>query len=671
MAIKRLEIKGYRSIDDMKLNAKQIMALIGPNGSGKSNILSALYFFYRSLTAEQREENIFDANNKLRNEVCIRVTYDLQEILKKIQHNLNGGSIEYEKYYTKILAIAKEDEIVLELIKRKEKRTIWNQDYNIRQIISFLFPIYFVDSREIMLTDWHDLWGLIGDLVKLRHEDSERLQGDIRQKITDDYQSMDGRLRNLVRLLEEKRINVKKMTPKQLGEVTAEIAVGGRMFQYGERSLQEYSNGTNAYNYTVFLINILNMLKRYKLKEPIIVLDEPEISLHYLLIDELMEKIFVVSDNLQFFLSTHSARCVKALLESEEQVSGIYHIVLSGQYTKAKRVKELPREASRERAVITEAYTNSCFAKMVLNVEGSTEQELFRNKYLRLVFPTLKEVEIANGMSNQVIYNLTAPHKRNYQIPGFAVMDMDKVLEKKDKQNRFLFKKLKDYPIAKETFHFGEQRGNALYRRKRIERMCEKCNFFFQYPFFSYSDENFVCLLDEIKNYYENYHVFLWRNTVEGALITAGNLQIFLEYMKERKNKDYENLILMETKYPFLKKEKNQLLNYVRLLFSGKSDYLLTKKKIKELNPQIHDRLTENMNRIDKTGGWVSDWLEFYFLGTARRTGADVSDFSQFRRWLETGNNKENVRDKAEKDFVELHQLHRLLQKNWDDNRVK
>ena len=67
-------------------------------------------------------------------------------------------------------------------------------------------------------------------------------------------------------------------------------------------------------------------------------------------------------------------------------------------------------------------------------------------------------------MSNQVIYNLTAPHKRNYQIPGFAVMDMDKVLEKKDKQNRFLFKKLKDYPIAKETFHFGEQRGNTLYQ---------------------------------------------------------------------------------------------------------------------------------------------------------------------------------------------------------------
>ena len=52
MAIKRLEIKGYRSIDDMKLEAEQITAFIGANGSGKSNILSALNLFYKNLTTE-------------------------------------------------------------------------------------------------------------------------------------------------------------------------------------------------------------------------------------------------------------------------------------------------------------------------------------------------------------------------------------------------------------------------------------------------------------------------------------------------------------------------------------------------------------------------------------------------------------------------------------------
>ncbi len=658
MAIKRLEIKGYRSIDDMKLEAEQITALIGANGSGKSNILSALYLFYTSLTTEQREENIFDANNPLRNEVYIRVTYDLKDILKKVQHNQNAEADEYENYYRKILAIARNDEIILVMIKRKGKRTMWNQSYNVRQIISFLFPIYVVDSRQIMLTDWKNLWELIGDLVKLRNEDSERLQNNIKDKIKDDYASTNGRLEHLGKLLEEKRINVKKLTSRQLGEVIAKIAVGGQMFQYGERSLKEYSNGTNAYNYTVFLIDILNMLKHYKLKEPVIVLDEPEISLHYLLIDSLFDKIFDISDNLQFFIATHSSRCVKALLQSEEEKYYIYHIVLSGQYTKIKRVRSLENEEARERAVITEAYTNSCFSKMVLNVEGETELELFRNKYLKLVFPRLKEIEIVSGMSNHVIYNLTAPGKRNYQVPGFCVMDMDKVLVKKDRQNRFDFKELKeDYPIDKEIYHYGKKRLDTLYLRKRIKCMCEKCKFSFQYPFFSCEDGNFNELLKLIIKYYDNYCVHLWRNTVEGALITMENLDCFIDFTRECEYPfDFAQML---SEFPFLIKERNQQLNYMRLIFCGKSDYLLSKRKIKEENASIYDEFWEKMNLVKKTSGWVSKWLEYYFLETVKRIDGnkDEYDFQLFRKWLEKENHREWIKRQVKEEFAELYTL--------------
>lgn len=672
MAIKRLEIQGYRSIDDMKLDIEQITAFIGANGSGKSNILSALNLFYTNLTTEQGEENIFDANNSLRNEVRIRVTYDLKDILKKVQHNRNAEANEYGNYYRKVLAIARNDEVILEMIKRKGKRTMWNQSYNIRQIISFLFPIYVVDSRQIMLTDWRNLWELIGDLVKLRNEDSERLQNDIKDIIKDDYASTNGRLEHLGRLLEEKSINVKKLTSRQLGEVVAKIAVGGQLFQYGERSLKECSNGTNAYNYTVFLIDILNMLKRYKLKEPVIVLDEPEISLHYLLIDSLIDKIFEISDNIQFLIATHSSRCVKALLESEEENSSIYHIVLSGQYTKIKRVRSLAKEDARERAVITEAYTNSCFSRIVLNVEGETELELFRNKYLKLVFPRLKEVEIVSGMSNHVIYNLTAPGKRNYQVPGFCVMDMDKVLMKKGGQNRFDFKELReDYPIEKEIYHYGKKRKNTLYRRKRIKSMCEKCNFFFQYPFFSCEDENFNMLLELIIKYYENYCVHLWRSTVEGALITIDNLEFFIDFT--RKSEYPFDFVQILEEFPFLKKERNQQLNYMRLIFCGKSDYLLSKRKIKEENANIYDEIWENMNMVKKTSGWVSMWLEYYFLETVKRIDRDVDvhNFQQFRKWTEKGNHKELIRRKVEMDFKELYILLYKLEMTIEKNSGK
>lgn len=674
MAIKRLEIKGYRSIDNMRLETEQITALIGANGSGKSNILSALNFFYTSLITEQREDNIFDANNPLRNEVCIRVTYDLKDILKKVHHNQNAVTydFEYENYYRKILAIAGNDEIILEMVKRKGKRMMWNQSYNIRQIVSFLFPIYVVDSRQIMLTDWRNLWELIGDLVKLRNEDSERLQNDIKDIIKDDYVSTNRRLEHLGRLLDEKNINVKKLASRQLGEVIAKIVVGGQLFQYGERSLKEYSNGTNAYNYTVFLMDILYMLKHYKLKEPIIVLDEPEISLHYLLIDSLLDKIFEISDNLQFFIATHSSRCVKALLQSEEENYYIYHMVLSGQYTKIKRVRSLGKEEARERAVITEAYTNSCFSKIVLNVEGETELELFRNKYLKLIFPRLKEVEIVSGMSNHVIYNLTAPGKRNYQVPGFCVMDMDKVLVKRESQNRFVFKELKeDYPIEKEIYHYGKKRKNTLYLRKRIKSMCEKCNFSFQYPFFSCEDKNFNVLLELVIEYYKDYRVHLWRSTVEGALITPENLQCFIEFTR---GSEYPfDFAQMLVEFPFLINERNQQLNFMRLIFCGKSDYLLSKRKIREENPAIYDRFWETMNLVKKTSGWVSKWLEYYFLETAKRLDryADVDDFQQFRKWIEQDCRRENIRRQMKGDFVELYALLEKLGMTMEKNSGK
>ena len=127
-------------------------------------------------------------------------------------------------------------------------------------------------------------------------------------------------------------------------------------------------------------------MKQYKLKEPVIILDEPEISLHQVMVDRMMENIFAMSGKVQFLMSTHSPRCMKMMLEREETDFGIYHVVLKDRYTRLAKVKNLAEEETRERAVITEAYTNSCFARMVVSVEGETELEVLKNKYLRSFF---------------------------------------------------------------------------------------------------------------------------------------------------------------------------------------------------------------------------------------------------------------------------------------------
>ncbi len=134
------------------------------------------------------------------------------------------------------------------------------------------------------------------------------------------------------------------------------------------------------------------------------------------------------------------------------------------------------------------------FAKMTLHVEGATELEVFKNRHLREVFPVLKSVEIMTGMSDRVVYNLTAPIKRNYQTPSIAVADMDQRLELKEKlkgQYRFCLKKLKEYPVERENYHYGKKRKDMLYRKNRIKNVGAKCNFTYYLPFFSCEDSNF------------------------------------------------------------------------------------------------------------------------------------------------------------------------------------
>ncbi len=654
MSIKQIEISGYRSISHVKLDIRQIAAFIGQNGSGKSNILSAVRYFYRNLTEVWEEEGIFDTNNPFRNEIRIRIQYDLRNILRIVNHNQNDGHKDYEKYYRKLQAVFRKDIVEVELIKYKGKKLQWNTEYNTRQIIAALFPVYFVDAREIALTDWTGLWGLIGDLVKLRYEDMDKVQGQIIQLLRGQDANISMKMERLEQVLNKNRIDVKSMTAKELGKRLAEIIFDGQVFQYDSRRLSEYSNGTNAFNYTLFLIDILSLIKTYKLKEPVVILDEPEISLHIEYMDRLMEAVFDAAGQIQFILSTHSARCVKNLLECEDIIKyDIYHTVLKKKYTQLKKVQNLDRNEGRERVIATEAYMNSCFARMTLHVEGVSELEVFKNRYLKELFPVLKMAEIMTGMSNKVIYNLTSPSRRNYQTPSLAVVDMDQWLKlKKNEKNQYRFSlgPPKEYRMNREAYYYGKKRESTLYLRNRIERMAEGCNFFYHLPFFSCEDINFREMKELIHRYGMSYQMFIWDTTIEGALITEQNLPLFEEFMEqELKTQDYRKVVNVMNNHYFTGSCR---LNYIRLVFSGKSDFLLTKKEICQRNPGICPDVKEKLHHIKKTSGWISRWLEFYFLKKAGIFVCMENVFQQFR-----SRDGEKLKEFLKQDFKELYQL--------------
>ena len=194
--------------------------------------------------------------------------------------------------------------------------------------------------------------------------------------------------------------------------------------------------------------------------------------------------------------------------------------------------------------------------------------------------------------------------------------------------------------------------------------MCEKCNFTFQYPLYSCQDQNFRCLRELIKTYYRNYDMFIWDTTIEGALITSKNCIQFISCMGKY-IKDKVKPAIWNDIYTYLQKydrEPNIKLNYLRMIFSGKSDYLLTKKQLKKENKKINDDIWDTLYKIPKTGNWVGFWLELYFLGLAGLDSSDEMRFRKFCNWLEKEENQRKTIRKFKNDFVELHALIEKIQ---------
>ena len=52
MSIQKLQIKGFRSLEDITWEPGKLNVVIGPNGSGKSNLLRALSFLQHAANGE-------------------------------------------------------------------------------------------------------------------------------------------------------------------------------------------------------------------------------------------------------------------------------------------------------------------------------------------------------------------------------------------------------------------------------------------------------------------------------------------------------------------------------------------------------------------------------------------------------------------------------------------
>ena len=612
MSLVEISIKNYKSVSSCVFHLNGVTALLGENGTGKSNILSAVRYFYDNLISRSESDEIFDHNNRLNNRVEIALTYDLGRLKQYARVNLRNEETRYASYYEKILGISAEDTMTVRMIKIRDMPVRWSHDADTRKLIAGLFPLYFVDARQIDLVNWEVLWKLVGDLVKPENMVEKELRQELVSAIGEVSGQMKSRLDRIQGGLERKNIKIEPYSRKEFAVALSKLYLSGERYQFDESSLAEIFSQC-----------------RY---------------------------------DVRVLLATHSARLIRNILVQEGGENQLYQVYRRGEETKISRFQMFRQDSEmRERYFITDQHASAYFARALFLVEGETELEVFQSRFLKELYPLLGQAELIKGMSDDVVYRIVSPKSRGYRIPVTILMDLDKVYtypEKLKKKYFHMCRTGENYFFYKKTESRSSSRATLAARRKRIYRMAEKCRFHYIKPLYLAEDENYREFVSLIQEYFREYGIFIARTTIEGMLVTMENLPLFLQFLKKRFPACYHNIL------PFYRGllRKEEELTFVRLLLGGECDYGMNYRGIKKENPAMDEELKRLMERnlISKTS-WAADWLCFYFCRLAGFEDSGLQEQREFFRKTEKEGKRETFRKAFERDFPELGELMHMV----------
>ena len=622
MPIKHIRIENFKSIKRCDIDFNDLTVLIGANGSGKTNILDSLNYFFNNLTERNISNNIFDANNKFSNQVKITVTFDLTNfvIISKTHTNelfnfldYNSYQSKYNNYYKSIIALAsskKDNTLSLQLSQVKGKEIQWSEPYEKRYIIKSLFPLFYISARDLDLKKWSHIWSVLGELGKVSNSERKIIEKQIQDIIENDIETSN-KIKAICSIFEQSELSVKSATAKEYATILTKIYFSGEIINQKGRHLNYFSTGTSSVKYIELLLRAINEIVKNKMKEPLVLFDEPEINLHPNFVDELSDALLLVDNKLKIVISTHSARLTKNLMTSSKDIF-LYNVKINNCYTELKLMKKFIQYSPSSQYRVTDDHINSYFSKGILFVEGETELELFSNPYLRALFPQLKIIDIFQAMTQAPILNIMNPQKAKTGIPYICLIDADKAIGFENQPIKITLQG-EYFHETKEKYLYKNKKSKSSFlrhQRQRIEGMADKLRLHYYEPYYSCNDQFYNEFINTVHKYLLNYCVYMFKTTIEGALINEHSYTYAMKFLKEHNNEsdftDFENCI--NSYY------KTDRLNILRLMYKGKTDLLIKYSTIKRLIDQ-NTGLTYDKVRIGKkTSGWVSKYIDTFFL---------------------------------------------------------
>lgn len=351
MNIQEIEISGYRSVDDLKLELGNVTVLVGPNGCGKSNIYQSIHLiaaaatgqFARRIAEEGGMQSILWAGDRgKREEPRTRLKVNFDQLYYSIEFGLIPASERMKGFMPpdgvqdRELEIFKRDpdikeEIVeikagkrkVNLLKRK-RSIVTAKDFNGEEQS---YPQKMAESESVLCElrepqKYPELAELRSQFLRWRfyHDFRTDLQSPIRDPqlatmtpiLSHDGKDLAATLATIRAVGDRQRLeySLKKAFPDSdlLVEEEDGILHMKMSFPGITRFLEVKELSDGILQYLCLLAALLTPRPA-----PFVVLNEPETSIHIDLLRPMSELVKGASENSQILLTTHSKELARFL----------------------------------------------------------------------------------------------------------------------------------------------------------------------------------------------------------------------------------------------------------------------------------------------------------------------------------------------------------------------
>lgn len=560
MGIKSIKVKNLLSFSNFSMNdLSDINCVIGKNNVGKSNLLKIIDFYYKSLNDESPKNlSLFDNYS---NHGEITITFDTSRLEDIIRTNRDRSSYQRHIYKTMFKSELdqweylykkgkKKNSFSLSLKVHKNNSISWSDsDKSIREIIYRIYPFFSIDTRRLDLYNWKYLWNIV---TKLKFLNTKSLP---REEVVDFIDS------NI-----SKKSNSYKDYVNTIGSITKataydyqdhllnyiKVGLEGHTFNINGLDLDTQSDGTNSHKFLEIFFSLIITLTRREFITPTIFVDEPEIGLHPMRNEELIDNLHQLYRNLKsvspqwergkyktpyptIIFSTHSPSILKIIIKQFNKTNEhkVFHFTSCKNSMTSCSIMKSYFDDDRFINVFGDTEARLFFSNFILFVEGETELELFGNLSLKRIFPFLSKIDIYK--TNEVMLKATKPSNSNVLIPYLVLYDADKMIDVNPDNGAISFlSKEVNIPLItseyKKSF-WGSKKYDDHKKLSNILKISKVPNELNEHST-SFKKINIDSIISKINRVITtSERTKIAPNTIEGYLINNNSIRLFIRWL--------------------------------------------------------------------------------------------------------------------------------------------